>query len=88
MLTRVRKPLLVPALFSAVVLALGTLATGNEFRFDCGSVTVVDPGRRTIRLRQPSTVEDGFTGEILGREVREVDVDFPDRQSRLFLLTR
>jgi hypothetical protein len=50
------------------------------------SVTVVDSGRRTIRLRRPSTVEDGFTGEILAREASTVDVDFGERQSRLLLL--
>ncbi len=52
------------------------------------SVTVDDPGRRTVRLRRPSTIEDGFTGEILGRDIRELDVEFGERQNRLFLLTR
>jgi hypothetical protein len=51
------------------------------------SVTVDDPGRRTIRLRRPSTIEDGFTGETLGRDTSELDVEFGERQSRLFLLT-
>ncbi len=50
------------------------------------SVTVVDPGRRTIRLRRPSTIEDGFTGEILATDVSEVDVELAERQSWLLLL--
>ncbi len=51
------------------------------------SVSVDDPGRRTVRSRRPSTIEDGFTGETLGRDIRELDVEFGERQSRLFLLT-
>ncbi len=52
------------------------------------SVTVVEPGRRTMRLRCPSTIEDAFTGETLATDVSEVQVEFAERQSRLLLLTR
>jgi len=61
----------------AVVYANGSLV----------SVTVVDPGRRTIRLPRPATVEDGFTGQMLARQASEVDVEFAERESKLLLLS-
>ena len=51
------------------------------------SVTVVDAGRRTIRLPRRSTVEDAFTGQVLARGVTEVDVTFGERESKMFFLS-
>ena len=50
------------------------------------SVTMVEPGKRTIDLPEPATVKDAFTGEVLAREATPFDVDFGERESRLFLL--
>lgn len=50
------------------------------------SATVVAPGQRTLRLRRPTRVVDGFTGEIIARKAQELDVEFEERQSRFFLL--
>ena len=51
------------------------------------SVTVVQPGTRTIRLPRRANVEDAFTGKVLGRGVTEVDVAFDERESKMFFLT-
>ena len=50
------------------------------------SVTVVEPGVRDIRLKQPATVKDALSGQILATGARQVRVLFAERESRLFLL--
>jgi hypothetical protein len=49
------------------------------------SISVVDPGPRTVRLPRPVTVKDGFTGEILARELHRFVADFDERESSLFI---
>jgi hypothetical protein len=52
------------------------------------SITVVEPGRRTIRLPRRATIEDGFTGEVLASDAEQVAVEFAERESKLLLLTQ
>ena len=51
------------------------------------SVTVVEPGTRTISLPHPMRVEDAFQGECLIQGATHFDVSFAERESRLFFLT-
>lgn len=51
-------------------------------------VTVVEAGERVVRLPCPATVEDAFTGKVVGREATRLNVHFDERESKLFFLVR
>jgi hypothetical protein len=48
------------------------------------AVCVKDGGERTVRLPAKATVRDLYTGELLGKNVREFRARFDDRATRLF----
>jgi hypothetical protein len=52
------------------------------------SVTVVEAGRRTIRLPNWANVEDALTGEVVATDADRFGVDFAERESRLFLMRK
>jgi hypothetical protein len=52
------------------------------------SVTVVEPGRRHIRLPAPMAVDDAISDRRVDDRTEAFDCEFQERESRLFLLTR
>jgi len=51
------------------------------------SVSAMEPGERTIRLRVPSDVRDLFSGETIAARATEFRTPFAARQSRSFAVT-
>lgn len=53
---------------------------------DMVSVSVKDPGTRTIRLPEPRDVRDLYTGQEVAPRTGEFSADFADRATRVFVL--
>jgi len=49
-------------------------------------VSVHHPGRRTIHLPRVADVTNLDDGSVIARGVDSIQVDFPDRGTRVFLL--
>lgn len=50
------------------------------------SITVVEPGTRQIHLPRAYTVKDAMNGELIAGQTTTFELDFTERESRLFLL--
>lgn len=50
------------------------------------AVCVKEAGKRTVRLPEKATVRDLYTGEVLGKGVTAFEVEFVERQTRVFVV--